>query len=165
MVDVEEFVEESNGIEGVDDEVALADSMRAWAFLEDRSELSHEVLQETHRLILERRQPDVVGHYRDRPVRVDDRLALPPGLIRPALDDLLAWEPANPLEAIEWHVAFERIHPFEDGNGRAGRLVYLWHCMELLGVEPVLWRASDAAGYYELFASSVDPPGVDVERV
>ena len=75
------------------------------------------------------------------------------------MDELLAWTPSDPVKAIEWHVAFERIHPFADGNGWICRLIYLWHCRERLAVEPVVWRAADREGYYALFSTRIDVPG------
>lgn len=33
-------------------------------------------------------------------------------------------------DIIEFHVAFERIHPFQDGNGRIGRLILLKECLK-----------------------------------
>jgi Fic family protein len=77
------------------------------------------------------------------------------------MEQLLEWPPANPIEAVEWHIAFERIHPFPDGNGWIGRLVYLWHCREQLDTEPILWRADNREGYYALFDSAVDVPKLD----
>ncbi len=32
-------------------------------------------------------------------------------------------------EIIAFHVAFERIHPFQDGNGRVGRLILFKECL------------------------------------
>ena len=33
-------------------------------------------------------------------------------------------------DIIEFHVTFERIHPFQDGNGRVGRLIMLKECLK-----------------------------------
>ena len=33
-------------------------------------------------------------------------------------------------EIVEFHVNFERIHPFQDGNGRVGRLIAFKECLK-----------------------------------
>jgi len=74
------------------------------------------------------------------------------------MTELLEWQPSDSASSLKWYVAFERIHPFADGNGRIGRLIYLWHYQEQLDVEPILWRAEDCEGYYALFDSDIDVP-------
>lgn len=49
------------------------------------------------------------------------------------------------------HIQFERIHPFSDGNGRAGRLILLYLGMKTLGL-PVMIMKEQRAEYMESLA-------------
>lgn len=48
---------------------------------------------------------------------------------------------------VECHVEMERVHPFQDGNGRVGRLLLLWHCLRA-GIVPVVILERYKAFYY-----------------
>ncbi len=50
-------------------------------------------------------------------------------------------------DIIAFHAAFEQIHPFQDGNGRVGRLVALKECLRF-GIIPFLIEDSKKAFYY-----------------
>jgi len=49
-----------------------------------------------------------------------------------------------------WHVAFEHIHPFIDGNGRTGRLLMLNHAL-ILGLDPWITEYDNRMEYYKRF--------------
>lgn len=155
MPELREYFRESNAIEDVHEESAVDESMEAWNYIKEVDELSHEVIQRAHEHIMRNRQPDIAGEYRNIQVYVGDSMPPPPAAVEYEMERLLNWSPENSLEALEWHIAFEHIHPFADGNGRVGRLIYLWHCTNLKA-EPIFWRAEDREGYYDLFQSSVE---------
>lgn len=152
-MNLEKYIEESNKIEGVHSQEAIEDSINAWKYLNGISEigdLSHKNLKETHKKILENRQPGVAGEYRNCFVRVGDDIPPAPSEVKSLMDDLLERTPETHQECINWHIDFEKIHPFADGNGRIGRMIYWWQCQNL-GIEPRLWTAEDREEYYKLF--------------
>lgn len=52
----------------------------------------------------------------------------------------------------DFHIRFERIHPFEDGNGRTGRILLQRGCM-LAGLEPPVITVDCRADYLNLIAT------------
>lgn len=58
------------------------------------------------------------------------------GLKQVTLDDIL-----------NFHVQLERIHPFQDGNGRVGRLVMFWQCLQR-GIVPFIITEELRLYYY-----------------
>lgn len=48
---------------------------------------------------------------------------------------------------LDFHVRFERIHPFQDGNGRVGRLLLFWQCLQT-GIVPFIITEDLRLFYY-----------------
>ena len=75
-----------------------------------------------------------VGDYKRVPNEVGGRDTTLPenvaGEIKKMLADYNAKKEITLKDIIEFHVLFERIHPFQDGNGRIGRLIMLKECLK-----------------------------------
>lgn len=160
MVDIREYLRESNAIEDVHDEQAVETAYEAWEELRGVNSLTDEIIKSVHGTLLQHRQPDIAGEYRDCNVRVGGDVPPSPSAVPDLMSELLSVTPDTPLAAVDWHIRFEKIHPFADGNGRVGRLIYLWHCREVLNHDPIMWRADDRHGYYALFDTNEYTPRV-----
>lgn len=119
--------------------------------------LSESVIKQIHSLVLIDR-PEDRGTFRRIPVRIMGAYAEPvqPYLIEPKITDLLATneERKAKMGAIEriarFHLEFEGIHPFIDGNGRTGRLILN---LDLIrnGYPPINVKFTDRKKYYDAF--------------
>ena len=73
------------------------------------------------------------GEYRTITSRPRDRQLLPAGQIHSSLGELITgYEHQTEIERnhiLDFHVRFEEIFPFEDGNGRIGRLILFKECL------------------------------------
>ena len=74
-----------------------------------------------------------VGDYKALPNTVADRETTPPEEVKEAMRSLLTdynkKQRHSFEEIVEFHAKFEEIHPFQDGNGRVGRLIALKECL------------------------------------
>lgn len=119
--------------------------------------LSETVIKNIHALVLMNR-PDDKGVYRRIPVRIMGAFAQPvqPYMIEPKMAELLSVneERKSTMTDIErialFHLEFEGIHPFIDGNGRTGRLILN---LDLIrnGYPPINVKFTDRKRYYDAF--------------
>lgn len=119
--------------------------------------ISESVIKNIHSLVLINR-PEDKGTYRRIPVRIMGAYTEPlqPYMVQPAMEGLLIennkrTETMNIIERIaRFHLEFEGIHPFIDGNGRTGRLIMN---LDLIrnGYPPINVKFTDRKRYYEAF--------------
>jgi len=124
-------------------------------------QLTERRIKEIHALVL-MTDAENRGAYRKVPVTIQGALHTPPQpyLIAPQMEALLLEYDEmkkNPnihiIEAIsEFHLWFEGIHPFIDGNGRAGRLIINLELIKA-GFLPVNIKFTDRRKYYDCFDS------------
>lgn len=92
-----------------------------------------------------------VGDYKQLPNEVGGMQTCPPENVHERMAALL--ESYNDIakktfaDVLDFHVAFERIHPFQDGNGRVGRLVLFKECLAN-GIVPFIITDNLKAFYY-----------------
>lgn len=117
---------------------------------------SESIIKQIHTLVLMDR-PEDRGKYRRIPVRIMGAYHVPPDplLVPEKMENLLAEFKYNkkmhPIErAVLFHLKFEGIHPFVDGNGRTGRLLLNLMLMQE-GYPPINIKYSDRKRYYEAF--------------
>jgi filamentation induced by cAMP protein fic len=121
----------------------------------ENAKISEKLIKDIHYLVLADKKDDR-GVYRRIPVRIMGAAHEPvqPYLIVPKMEELLE-QYKNSTEDIvtklaRFHIEFEDIHPFIDGNGRTGRLLINLELMKA-GYPPIDIKFSDRLKYYEAF--------------
>mgnify|MGYP001382666644 FL=1 len=118
-------------------------------------EISEKVIKDIHYLVLADKREDR-GKYRQIPVRILGTAHEPvqPYLIAPRMEALLEQYKDSKEDFVtklaRFHIEFEGIHPFIDGNGRTGRLLVNLELMKM-GYPPIDIKFTDRLKYYKAF--------------
>lgn len=117
--------------------------------------LSERIIKQIHFLVLVGNKDDR-GVYRKVPVRIMGVKHEPvqPYMIEPKMEELLKsfmeGEEHIITKLARFHIEFEGIHPFIDGNGRTGRLLVNLELMKA-GYPPIDIKFTDRMEYYKAF--------------
>jgi Fic family protein len=121
------------------------------------TELNVEIILLLHKMLLSNIRDDIAGRFRqdNEWVRVGNYIALNPALVIQAVNDLvIQYHSDFDIHIIKriarFHLTFEHIHPFVDGNGRIGRVLNNF-CLIREGFVPINIKFVDRAKYYEAF--------------
>ncbi len=142
----------------VDDIIETVNHFRAIDYVIDHAEepLTEDIIKELHCILKQGTKDSMlawfaVGDYKKRANVVSGKETAKPGEVPTRMNSLLsryeALDTVSIETIIEFHYNFERIHPFQDGNGRVGRLVALKECLRY-DIVPFIIEDSKKAFYY-----------------
>lgn len=161
-----EFLQHSNWIESETSPQALEDAMQAWDYIMNINTMEVEDVLEVHRRLMENLDERIAGQFRSVAVYVGGRegakyYAVPAMIehwveklnegIRKANSSRHMTEAEKDALAKEAHIRFEHIHPFEDGNGRSGRILMNWHRLQLGLPLLIIHEGDEQLAYYQWF--------------
>lgn len=142
----------------VDDIIETVNHFRAIDYVIDHAEepLTEEHIKELHRILKQSTKDSMlswfaVGDYKKRANVVGGRETTKPkdvpAHMKALLSEYESLDAATINDIIGFHYSFERIHPFQDGNGRVGRLIALKECLRF-GIVPFIIEDSKKMFYY-----------------
>lgn len=156
------FIFETNTIEAeeglpVDDIIETANHFRAIDYVIDCAEesLTEEIIKKLHKILKTGTKDSYlswfnVGDYKQKANVVGGNETTSPAKVPAAIKNLLseyAKKDVTINDIIEFHYNFEKIHPFQDGNGRVGRLICFKECLRF-NVVPFIIEDGKKAFYY-----------------
>ena len=131
----------TDAVINVDDIVETANHFRCIDLIIDKANLNitENLIKQLH-FILKNGTTDsrknwfVVGDYKKFPNEVGGRVTTSPEKVEDEVKSLIEWynniKNKTLNDIIEFHYRFEYIHPFQDGNGRVGRLLMFKECLK-----------------------------------
>jgi DNA-binding Xre family transcriptional regulator/fido (protein-threonine AMPylation protein) len=142
----------------VDDIIETANHFRAIDYIIDCAErpLTEDIMKELHKILKTGTKDSHiswfnVGEYKARANVVGGQETTPPSKVASVIKKLLAEYAQNTnistRDIIKFHHDFEKIHPFQDGNGRVGRLIAFKECLRF-NIVPFIIEDSKKMFYY-----------------
>ena len=142
----------------VDDIIETANHFRAIDYVIDCAEkpLSEDIVKELHKILkIGTKDSHLswfnVGEYKSRANVVGGQETTSPAKVGGAMKRLIAEYSQKAdisiKDIIKFHHDFEKIHPFQDGNGRVGRLIAFKECLRF-NITPFIIEDSKKMFYY-----------------
>lgn len=135
----------------------LARVMEYFELKRNELSLTTETILLVHKMLIENIDDNIAGHFRTKNeyVRVGSHIAPAPEHVERMVDAILSEYESNiddyPIDKIaKFHLDFETIHPFLDGNGRIGRVIVNFQ-LNKLGFPNLIIRDKEKKIYYQSF--------------
>ena len=130
-----------NEVLNVDDVIETSNHFRCIDIIIDNAKaaLTEKFIKELHSILKtgtsdSRKDWFAVGDYKKMPNEVGGMETALPEDVADRMKEILAEynskEEKTLEDILDFHVKFERIHPFQDGNGRVGRLIMFKECLK-----------------------------------
>lgn len=126
-------------------------------YIRQTKDLSLELILLLHKMLLSNIDETIAGRLRqkDEYVRVGTHIASPPEHIQHLLEEAIIEYSSNQTayfmdKISKFHLDFEAIHPFLDGNGRIGRILINYQLFQL-GFPGIIIRDKEKQVYYNSF--------------
>lgn len=153
----------------VDDILETVQHFRAIDYVIDAAEepLTEDIIKELHRILKQNTKDSTlswfaVGDYKKRANVVGGHETTKPKDVPARMKGLLSEYESisnvNIEDIIRFHYEFESIHPFQDGNGRVGRLIALKECLRYR-IVPFIIEDSKKNYYYRGLSQWNNEPG------
>lgn len=145
ITNLDDIIETSNHFKLVNYMIDIADK-----------ELTQDMIKEFHKILKEgtsdsRKEWFAVGDYKRLTNEVGGLKTTEPKNVERDMKKLLEWyeslKQVTINEIIEFHARFEKIHPFQDGNGRVGRIISFKECLKN-NIFPFIILDKDKLFYY-----------------
>lgn len=104
-----------------------------------------------------------IGDYKKRPNMIGMYQTVEPQSVEREMCLLLEWYHAQEISIsvlAEFHARFESIHPFQDGNGRTGRMLLFRECLKN-GIVPIVIEDANRNQYLEALKEYREEKSVD----
>ena len=153
LYDLTEFLLESNAIEREYSAIAFHAVYKAWEYLMQQplDKLDVTKIEIAHCIFMKPLASAIAGEIRNGDVSVGGDFVTPSYQVMEKLKGLMLFTPTTEDEIKEWHIRFENIHPFWDGNGRCGRLIYQWQRVKNGLPIHVIHEGEEQMEYYKWF--------------
>jgi len=149
---------EGETVASVDDIIETANHFKLVDYMLDiaNEPLTENIIKEFHKILKEatsdgRKEWFEVGNYKKLPNEVGSMKTVDPKDVQKHMTKLIEWynslERITIKEIIEFHSKFEKIHPFQDGNGRIGRIIAFKECLKN-NIIPFIILDKDKLFYY-----------------
>ena len=152
------FLAEKETITDIDDIIETSNHFKLVDYMLNQAEkeLTEEMIKEFHKILKEgtsdsRKEWFKVGEYKKLPNEAGSMKTTQPKYVQRDMTKLIEWynslKQITIKEIIEFHARFERIHPFQDGNGRVGRIIIFKECLKN-NIIPFIILDEDKIFYY-----------------